>query len=174
MQRPTRDRWLARLVGFALATHAMWFFGNLYEQLLLVPNGVVATAAQVAAYNAFFAVTQPIVFYVPVTQLGFVATAIAAWLARGRGPVARRLGLAALLSALGLGLTAWIVVRYNLRLWLGDVTRFTDADVQAMVVRWGAWNAARLLVVGVAAIALLRARDATLTAPTGAASVTDA
>src|SRR5205809_751071 len=61
-----------RILWFAIATHCMWFFGNLYEEVVIVPNGLVASSASLAAYNAYFSVTNAAFYYVPTSQLGFV------------------------------------------------------------------------------------------------------
>ncbi len=144
------------LTLFALGSHAMWFFGNLYEELIFVPNGLVASPARFQAFNEFFALAKPYVFYVPFTQLGAIATLVAWWLGR-RSAAARPIRNAAISSWIGVLLTVWVVLTINMRLWLGDVSAMPADVVHALTVRWGVLNLVRLAAVGVATVALLRA-----------------
>lgn len=146
-----------RLLAFALFAHALWFFGNLYEEVVFVPNGVAATSAASRAFNAYFATTHQYNYYVPLTQLGTLALVAAA--IKGRRQPSLRLGGPALASVLAGVLTAFIVVHYNLRIWFGDVSALPESELHALTWQWGAANLLRLGLVGVAALGLLRARD---------------
>ena len=156
---------LGPLLGFALFAHAMWFFGNLYEEVVFVPNGVSATVAAGSGFNAYFAVTRQYHYYVPLTQLGTLALVAAAigWRHQPR----LRLGIPAVASVLAAALTAFIVVHYNLRIWIGDVSALSEAELHALTWQWGVANLLRLGLVGFAAVCLLRARDVVRTVTAG-------
>jgi hypothetical protein len=147
-----------RLLRFTIATHALWFFGNLYEEVVIVPNGLVATSAALAAFNAYFSVTKATLYYVPLTQLGFVGVVWLVFQTRSdAGVEAQSLRRAAAASALAMALTAWIIVHWNLRLWLGDVSTLPDDETRALVREWGLANLLRLALVWGATSWLIRA-----------------
>ena len=132
--------------------------------MVFVPNGVVATIAAGRGLNAYFAVTRQLNYYLPVTPLGTLALVISAvwWRRQPR----LRLGLPALASLLASALTAFIVVHYNLRIWIGDLSGLSEVELHSLTWQWGAANLLRLTLVGGAALGLLRARDAVADGPT--------
>lgn len=173
LRHPTH---LRRLLTFALFTHAMWFFGNLYEGLVFIPNGLRASREVFAQFNAYFAVTKPYWYYVPLTHLGALALLAAAVGQRRapRGEARVELRLASLASGLAIVLTVFIVVHYNTRLWLGDVRGLDDQALWSLTLQWGLWNLLRLVLVGVAGAGIFRAYTALLrltVAPPGAGAL---
>jgi hypothetical protein len=158
MSKPSLPIAIVRfLIGFALFAHAMWFFGNLYEEMVIVPNGVSATVAKIGAFNAYFSVARQYNYYVPLTQLGTLALVAAAigW----RHEARLRLRVPAAASVLAFALTAFIIVHYNLRIWTGAVSALSAAELHSLVWQWGVANLLRIVLVGGAALGLLRARD---------------
>jgi len=149
---------LRALVSFALAAHAMWFFGNLYEQLVFVPNAVQGSPPAHAAFNAFFDVTKPPAYYIPLTQLGVLVLSGLAIRAVPGTPGRVELRRAAVLSWCALGLTAFIVLGYNVRLWFEDVSDMAAPELHSLAWQWGGLNAVRLGIVGLATWFLWRVR----------------
>lgn len=47
----------------------MWFFGTLYEEVVLMPHWLVAPLDVIQAYNRYYAVVIQYHYYVPLTQL---------------------------------------------------------------------------------------------------------
>src|SRR5215212_5573590 len=77
---PTRQKalTLATVVGLAY-----WLFGNLYEAVVLSPNWVVDSPAQLTRLNEFFVVTSPTLYFVP---LALAALALVFVITRMIGP----------------------------------------------------------------------------------------
>lgn len=152
VSRPAR--WLS---GLALLGLAQWFFGNLYEAVVLAPNLLSGTYAQLQAWQGYFTSTNPVYYYVPLTQLA----AMAGWVAWWRAPVGtgrrRWLGRAALLSLLATLLTGYIVTQLNLALFFGPLASIR-AQLPALALRWNVLNLVRVLLLGGALYATYQAR----------------
>ncbi|CCG98609.1 hypothetical protein FAES_0598 [Fibrella aestuarina BUZ 2] len=148
--------WLhASLFGLLL-----WFFGNLYEEVILMPNWLVAPLDVLHAYNRFYSVVLQYHYYVPITQLA-VLTLV--WLCFRQNP-ARLVAPAALKRAaiwggVGTLLTVLIVLQLNVKLFLGPVA-VPEAEAHRLGVLWMLGNAIRLFCVGKTIGYALRVRDA--------------
>lgn len=145
------------LLGAALLFHLLWFFGNLYEEVL-IPNSIVASIAQINAYNQFFSVTEPYYYYVPLSQLGTLIAIFLAFAGDQPNPAFKRLvrwGAGA--STLALLLTVYIVTQYNLKMFFGPVDHFGEPLLHQLYLEWGLLNALRILLTGTAGVFLFRA-----------------
>jgi hypothetical protein len=69
-----QDRMFGRLLGFALFFMAYWFFGNLYEEIVMVPNHLVNPLYRLEGYQQYFHVVNPVFYFVPFTQLAVLVT----------------------------------------------------------------------------------------------------
>lgn len=78
--RPPRA--LRPLLLLALIGLAWWFFGNLYEAIVISPNWVVDSPAQLTRLHGFFVVTSPTAYFVPVTLIGILLMWIALFIGR--------------------------------------------------------------------------------------------
>jgi hypothetical protein len=136
---------------------AAWLCGNAYEEVVIVPNFVLGdVGAAMVAFRAFFHVSNPAFFYVPLGPL-VVVTAIVnvatSWRDPARRPSALRAGLCVLVAVL---LTAWIVVHVNLRLFFGPV-RTDLVEARSLAWQWLALNAIRMGLLGITIVSLRRA-----------------
>ncbi|MBD2723637.1 hypothetical protein [Hymenobacter armeniacus] len=135
------------LLLFGLLGTAQWFFGNFYEAVVLAPNMLSSTAAKLAAWQGYFTSTNPIFYYVPLTQLAMAAV----WASWYRAPAGSRLrGRLAKASLLGLAallLTGYIVTQLNLQLFFGDLAA-QQAQLPAMALRWNVLNLVRVGLLG--------------------------
>lgn len=150
-------RAVSRLLCFALFGLALWFFGNLYEEIILMPNWVAASLETLRAYNRYFTVVLQYHYYVPVTQLSVVALLVLAYRAEPHllslRPALRRAGW---WGTAGVALTVPIVVLLNTGLFLGDLS-ITEADAHRLGWYWMGGNLLRLICVGLAVRYTLRA-----------------
>jgi hypothetical protein len=117
------------LLRAALFSALYWLFGNLYEEIVMIPNVAVDPQRVLGGYHDFFLVIDPTWYFVPVTQLGVVAV-WALYLAGRRGADASRLGKASLFGLLALLVTALIVTQINLKLFAGA------SGMEAEQLRW--------------------------------------
>ncbi|MDY7101186.1 MAG: hypothetical protein S0880_08360 [Actinomycetota bacterium] len=132
-----------------------WFFGNLYEAVVISPNWVVESPAQLTRLNDFFARTSPTLYFVPVLV---VAVALTWWLwATARGSVAatayRRAGW---LAVVAMAVNTVVVVTVVSVLFGDEATR-ADADLTAYAWRWNVLNVVRMVLVAATAVQLFEA-----------------
>ena len=144
------------VLAIALFRFAEWFFGNAYEQVVIVPNLLWGDPLiKLASFRTFFATSNPIYFYVPVLPFTILAQATALYLA-WRDPAQRRRPLTStgfLVAALALAV--FIVVYINLYIFFGPLP--TDANVvHRLVLLWTCLNPIRMALVA-SAFAFARA-----------------
>lgn len=96
------------LLLVALVALAWWLFGNLYEAIVISPNWVIDTPAQLQRLNEFFQRTSPTTYFVPMSQLALLALWTGLILGRARLPRREAVAVGVLSVALA-GLTAVIV-----------------------------------------------------------------
>lgn len=145
----------ARLVLLALFGLAWWFFGNLYEAVVISPNWVYDSAAQLERLNAFFQRSSPTLYFVPLTQLATMLVWYVTW--RNREPSASRpLRWASLFAVLATALNFAIVSTLVTRLF-GETRSTEPATIQSLTVRWNSLNALRIALTGSTMVALFEA-----------------
>jgi hypothetical protein len=130
----------------ALAGLAQWFFGNLYEEVVLAPNGLVNSYAQLKCWHGYFVVTNPIYYYVPFTQLA-VGIVWYLWFTQKHPAIKKLLRRASVYGLLSLALTAVIITQLNLKLFFGNLDLVKDQLYQLSLI-WLVANGVRLLLVG--------------------------
>ncbi|HEY5981249.1 MAG TPA: hypothetical protein VIT41_16615 [Microlunatus sp.] len=73
----TRSLLLAALIGLA-----WWFFGNLYEAVVISPNWVIDSPAQLTRMHDLFTVTSPTTYFVPAMPMTVTVLWVALYLGR--------------------------------------------------------------------------------------------
>lgn len=68
------------LMYFTVFGIAMWFFGNLYEAIVIGPNIAGDSKEQLRAFQQFTEVTNPMYYYVPLTLIAAVTLIV--WFVR--------------------------------------------------------------------------------------------
>ena len=148
-------RWL----HFVLFGLALWFFGNLYEEIILMPNWLVAPIDVLTAYNRYYTVVIQYHYYVPITQLAVITLIVLCFTNNpARQLTQPDLRRAAIWGALGVALTAWIVLSINLDLFIGEL-KLSEAEAHRKGLIWMIGNAVRLVCVGLSFGYTLRVRD---------------
>lgn len=148
-----------RLVDFSLFGIALWFFGNLYEEIVLMPNWLVAPLHVLQAYNQYYTVIIQYHYYVPITQIAIIVLiALSLFDNPARQSSRRNLHLGAIWGLAGILLTVWIVLSLNLDLFIGQL-RLTEAEAHRKGITWMIRNGIRLFCVGMSLGATLRLRD---------------
>ena len=153
----TRRRALVVLLALAVLGHAHWFFGNLYEAVVLIPQFAASPQQRlpISAGGAFVP-GSPALYYVPMIPLTVPAAlaALAVGWRFGRVVRGELLG-AAVLSASAALLGAYIITRLNFPLFFDPGTGV--ARLEVLLRRWALLNYARLGLVGAALVLLLLA-----------------
>ena len=147
----TQRRWPTAAAAAGLA---YWFFGNLYEAVVISPNWVVDSSQQLRRLNEFFTVTTPTLYFVPVTMVATVLVWVAHALNRRadlRAAYRRASMLAVALTGLNL-----VIVTTVLPHLFGDA----GGDPQRWAWTWNVLNGFRMALTAATAITLIGAWDA--------------
>jgi hypothetical protein len=153
-ERPSRG--LRGLVGFGLFGVTWWFFGNLYEEVVMMPNFLVEAPVKRGHWLGFFKEMTPVPYYLPLGPLATLALVFAWRRARAEAPeVAGDLRAAVLGLAGAWAVSATIVPGINLRLF--DPAPLADELVRPLAIQWLVLNAVRLGCVGFAGVKALSA-----------------
>ncbi|MBO0931960.1 hypothetical protein [Fibrella aquatilis] len=125
---------------------AYWLFGNLYEAIVISPNWVVDSPAQLRRLNEFFVRTSPTIYFVPITQLATIGVWVLFWKNRETSVKAAliRASLWALAATL---LNGFIVSTIVLKLFASDFDRYGDY-LTTLAWRWNVLNLVRMILVG--------------------------
>ncbi|AMW18479.1 hypothetical protein Chelonae_p0728 [[Mycobacterium] chelonae subsp. bovistauri] len=135
---------------------AMWFFGNLYEAVVIGPNIAGDTKEQLRAFQQFTVVTNPVYYYIPLTQIAAVTLIV--WFVRTpwRAPEKRSLFIASAAEIAAVALSIYIIVKLNMTLFFGSLGETPD-ELHRLALQWNLLNLVR---VGVTALALVFALGA--------------
>jgi hypothetical protein len=139
----------------ALLGFAWWLFGNLYEAVVISPNWVVDSPAQLARLNAFFVNTSPTTYFIPVVPL---ATLLAwtLWGVNREGALKGDYRRAAMLAAAAMAVNAFIVATLISRLFGNDFLVHA-AELHSYAWRWNLFNLVRIALVAATVRQLFRA-----------------
>jgi hypothetical protein len=128
---------IIRLTVFAMLGFAHWFFGNLYEAVVLSPNALFAHSQAAALENIreLFRISAPYYYFLPWSPLSILLVIfLYAKVHRTAHRSLRRwAGTAALLASAVGGLTYYIITRFNLVLWVGTA-RVSEAELHPMIL----------------------------------------
>lgn len=133
---------------------AWWFFGNLYEEIVLAPNQLVHTYEKLTCWQSYFSLTNQIYYYVPFTQIAAFMVCFLFWKSEP-GELKIMLKKASVFGILAIVLTVVIVTELNAKLFFGDLEQHRDS-LTSMAVMWMIANALRLYLVGSALLYVLR------------------
>ncbi|KRQ30557.1 MULTISPECIES: anthrone oxygenase family protein [Mycobacteroides] len=144
------------LMYFTVFGIAMWFFGNLYEAVVIGPNIAGDTKEQLRAFQQFTVVTNPVYYYIPLTQIAAVTLIV--WFVRTPwgAPEKRSLFIASLAEIAAVALSIYIIVKLNMTLFFGSLGETPD-ELHRLALQWNLLN---LIRVGVTALALVFALGA--------------
>lgn len=146
------------LLTVARFGHAHWFFGNLYEAIVRMPDRLAAEHDDVRGRRGagVLAPGSPARYYLPAAPVTVAATLAAAANSRTSGGDRTALAVAAACSTAGAVLTGYLVRTVIVRL-LDDGPAITPDERTELVTRWHRVNRVRLVLAGAAAVALERA-----------------
>jgi hypothetical protein len=135
-----------RLLLFALFGIAMFFFGNLYEAIVIGPNMLADTPQRMAHFQNFFIATNPAFFYIPVPQLATVVLPLLYFKTPTQNPELKKLlKLASAFQIAAIILSVYIITQINLKLFFGDLGKYTQ-QLSTMALTWNFLNIIRLFI----------------------------
>ena len=135
----------------SLAFHALWWSGNLYEAMVIAPAWLKSWRRGRAPVRI-----DPRIYYIaalPATPVAAAAAGVAYFKSFSAG---LWLAAAAAASFIAVGLTGYLVATINLELFFRDPPPPATRGF-ALMQRWAALNAVRLLLVTVALATTARA-----------------
>ena len=153
--RPLTHSLRRGLTLLALLALAQWFFGNLYEAVVISPNWVVDSPRQLTRLNEFVVRTHPAVYFVPASVIGPILVWGLTGLNRDPAltPSYRR---ASFFAALAMLLNAYIVATIVRKLFGPGYLAHPD-DLGTSCRRWNILNVARMTLVAAASVCLFGA-----------------
>jgi hypothetical protein len=149
-----RRKAAAALLMIAQLGQAQWFFGNLYEAVVRIPERIAAESdsdlrSERPSLSTLFRPGSPVRYFLPaapVTLAASIAAVIAGW----DEPQDRKwLGASAASTVSGAMLTAYVVSQINHKLFFA-AQPLEAAEQQELLRRWHRLNKLRLTTSGVA------------------------
>lgn len=135
-----------RLLIFSLFGISLWFFGNLYEAVVISPNFLVDTLEKVKSWQAFFQLTNPVLYYIPITPL---AVLVLAWVYfktdASQVTLKTHLKWALLFSLAALSLGIYIITQINFKLFFGTID--VHRNYYRLSLLWNMLNVARVILL---------------------------
>jgi hypothetical protein len=141
---------VSTLLTIAQLGYAHWFFGNLYEAVVRVPDRLAKDDEPGVADRRLASVLSagsPVRYYlpgVPVVLGATLSALVAGWTSRNDRPW---LGAAAVSTLSGVVATAYLVRAVNLKLFVAGQA-LTPADQDCLLRIWYRVNVVRLLTTG--------------------------
>lgn len=158
-RRPSRRRVTAALLTLAQLGYAQWFFGNLYEAVVKIPDLMVAGDGTSAVDRRSASLSRPgspVPYYIPGAAVTVAATLGALGAGWDRPGDRRWLVTAAAGTLSGVAITAYLVRAVNLKLFFSRQPP-APADQETLLCTWYRLNRLRLVAVGGAWLAARRA-----------------
>lgn len=147
-----RQKWLTLAAVLGLA---YWFFGNLYEAIVISPNWIVDSSAQLTRLNQFFVNTSPTLFFIPLTLLATVLVWVL--LVVNQDTELKALYRNASLFAVALtALNVLIVTTLITKLFGTDYLSYGD-ELSSYAWRWNILNVIRMALTATTAVYLFGA-----------------
>jgi hypothetical protein len=145
------------LLLFSLCGLALWFFGNLYEAIVIAPNMLKDSARKMRDWQDFFDVTNPVYFYIPVAPAALFTLVYLFLRTKNDDHVLKRfLKISAFSGILAFVLGIYIITRVNFKLFFGDLEKYS-ADAYQLAVLWNVLNIVRLFLAGVSVMYVFKA-----------------
>lgn len=157
---PRRRRLAAALPGLTQLGHAHWFFGNLYEAVVKIPDRLASHDSPRGSEGAVspFGPGSPVRYYAaaaPATSPAVIAAAVLGWGNRSSRPW---LVSAVACSVLGSAATAYLVRAINLKLFF-NAEPLAAAEQEVLLRTWYRVNAVRLVLAGAAGVSAHQAKS---------------
>ncbi len=134
------------LLLFSLFFLSHWFFGNLYEEIVLAPNQLNASYEALLAWQGYFTITNQIYYYVPFTQISVIIIWVLFF--KSEDELEKKLlKKASIFGLLSLVITVLIITQLNLKLFFGNIEQY-KTQIYTLSVIWLLGNALRLYLVG--------------------------
>lgn len=147
-----------RLLLFSLLGTAMWFFGNLYEAIVIAPNILQNTTLKIQYWQNFFTNTNPALYYTPLTTIASLALLLVYFKTpRQNAELKSCLKTAGIFQLVAYALSVYIITQINFKLFFADLTQYDQNQIYTKAILWNVLNLVRLILVGVSMIFIFKA-----------------
>jgi hypothetical protein len=137
----------SNLLLFSLFGSCLWFFGNLYEGIVITPNLLTDSVKKMYYWQQFFTITNPAFFYIPLVPMAIVTTFFIYFkTTKEKSVLKRNLAYAVIFLALALGSGIFIITQINLKLFFGNIEKFSP-DIHQLSVLWNVFNIIRVILL---------------------------
>jgi hypothetical protein len=145
-----KSKFFNNLLVFSLFGIALGFFGMLYEGVLILPNMLDTSMARILFWRDYYAVINPVVYYIPLTPLATVVLAGLYFRCLKEDTNLRKyLGWAVILQVATLAITFYMVKQINLKTCFGNIAAYADV-IPAKVMLANILSVVRLMFAAVA------------------------
>ncbi|ALR10662.1 anthrone oxygenase family protein [Mycobacteroides saopaulense] len=144
------------LMYFTVFGIAMWFFGNLYEAIVIGPNIAGDSKEQLKAFQQFTEVTNPVYYYIPLTQIAAITLIV--WFVHTprKAPEKLSLFLACVAEIAAVVLSVYVIVKLNTTLFFGSLGE-TPSELHRLALQWNMLNLVRVALTAIALVYAMRA-----------------
>ncbi|HXS37169.1 MAG TPA: hypothetical protein VN721_10745 [Flavipsychrobacter sp.] len=151
-----RDKLYHNLLLFSLFGVAMWFFGNLYEAIVIAPNMLNNTIEKMHAWQAYFVVTNPAFFYAlsPLATIALLIVYVKT--SKQKTELKRLLRFASIFQIIAYALSIYIITQINLKLFFANLNDNPD-QLHTKAVLWNILNIIRIILVEISLIFTFKA-----------------
>jgi hypothetical protein len=146
------------MVGLAQLAHVHWFFGNLYEAVVKVPDLLASRRRVNEQPTPPLKPGSPVLYYAaaaPATLPPLLVASVTGWDDRGSR---RWLLISAVCSSIGVATTAHLVRAINIKMFF-SARALTEKEEEDLLRSWYRFNAVRLAAIGGAWLAARKARS---------------
>jgi hypothetical protein len=138
------------LLLFSVFGIALGFFGMLYEGVVSIPKMLDVSMGRMLFWQGYYAVINPVIYYIPLTPLATVNLVVLYFLApKEKALLRKRLGLAGILQIIVLAITFYIVTQINLKLCFSNIEKYADV-ISGKVLLVNILSVVRLILDAVA------------------------
>ena len=135
-----------QLLLFSMFFMAYWFFGNLYEEIVLAPNNLVNPFDALSHWQSYFTVSNQIYYYVPFTQIAIIVLCILYFKTEDKTQK-QLLKKASIFGLLAIAISIVIITQLNTKLFFGNnLAKYKD-QLYILSIIWLIGNTIRLYLV---------------------------
>jgi hypothetical protein len=131
---------------FLLFFMAHWFFGNLYEEIVLAPNNLVDPFNALSHWQSYFTVSNQIYYYVPITIVAILVFCLLYFKINDKAEK-QLLKKAAIYGLFAIGISIIIITQLNTKLFFGNNLAQYKNQLYTLSLLWLIGNAVRLYLV---------------------------
>lgn len=143
---------------FVLFGITMWFFGDLYESIVIAPNLLTDTVNRLQHWQAFFKNTNPVFYYIPIPQLSIIGLLYLYLKTPKTGTALKQLMKRAfifIIPAIIVGI--YIIAMLNFNLFFGNLQEVGAERLYNYAWQWNVLNVARIVFTFISLRYYLRA-----------------